>query len=389
MSAVESMITMGRPEPFSGSSTDYRHKNLQIGVSWCIVIRNVSRNVSEVQSSMATIKDIAREAKVSVSTVSYALNGGPRSVPEEVKQRILDVATRLHYRPNRVARSLITRRSHVIGVVPTRVERDMVIGPYFANMLNGIVNACEDMHQDVLLLTQISATDSREALYPLLDGRCDGAIFVAPSSMSCGFGFLQEIEFPHVVVSGRISNSTSFDIDNRSAIRLAVEHLAKLGHKKIGMLQGPEELVDGYERNQGFIEALRDLGLTLVSDWVIPAGFHPDAGLQAGRKLLAQKNLPTAVCCANDEVAIGFYRACKEAKVRIPDDISVIGFDNTPMTSLIEPNLTTIQQPIDQMSRYAADSLINLIEGIGAYDSRRFETTLVERNSTNCPKEDI
>lgn len=337
---------------------------------------------------MATIKDIAREAKVSVSTVSYALNDGPRPVPEDVKARILEVASKLHYRPNRVARSLITRRSHVIGVVPTRIERDMVIGPYFANMLNGIVNACEDMRQDVLLLTQISSIDSKEALYPLLDGRCDGAIFMAPPQDSTGIAYLQEIGFPHVVVSGRNQNSVSFDIDNRSGIRFGLQHLVELGHKKIGMLKGPEELVDGYERNQAFLESMRALDLEVHPEWLVGATFHPDSGLAAGRKLLSQKQIPTAVVCANDEVAIGFYRACKEKGVRIPEDISVVGFDNSPMTTLIEPNLTTIQQPIDQMSRHAAESLLALIEGTGKTSSKRFETTLIERNSTARPMED-
>ncbi len=337
---------------------------------------------------MATIKDIAREAKVSVSTVSYALNDGPRSVPDEVKQRILDVASRLHYRPNRVARSLITRRSHVLGVVPTRIERDMIIGPYFVSMLNGIVNACEDLHQDVLLLTQLSTMDSKEALYPLLDGRCDGAIFIAPSHDSEGIHYLQEIGFPHVLVIGRDERSTSFDIDNSVGVRLAVDHFAGLGHTKIGMLMGPEELIDGYERNQSFLESMRSHGLTVQEKWMIRASFHPDSGLEAGRVLLSRKERPTAVFCANDEVATGFYKACKEFKVRIPEDISVIGFDNAPTSTMVEPNLTTVKQPIDQMSRHATEALVSLIEGKTETLSRRFITALVERQSTARPMED-
>lgn len=352
-------------------------------------MRNVSRNVSQSRKAMATIKDIAREAKVSVSTVSYALNDGPRSVPEEVKQRILDVANRLHYRPNRVARSLITRRSHVIGVVPTRIERDMIIGPYLASMLNGIVNACEDLKHDVLLLTQLSTMDSKEALYPLLDGRCDGAVFLAPSHSSDGIRYLQEIGFPHVIVNGRDQRSISFDIDNRTGISQAVDHLVQLGHTKIGMLMGPEEFVDGYERNMGFLDAMRRHSLEIRQEWMVETSFHPDSGFLAGKKLLALSDLPTAICCANDEVAIGLYRACKQVGLQIPRDLSIVGFDNAPSTTVIEPNLTTIQQPIDQMSRHAAESLVALIEGITNPPSHRFMTALVERQSTARPKEDI
>jgi LacI family transcriptional regulator len=338
---------------------------------------------------MATIKDIAREAKVSVSTVSYALNDGPRSVPDEVKKRILEVASRLHYRPNRVAKSLITRRSHVIGIVPTRVERDMVISPYFANMLNGIVNACEDRQQDVIIFTQILSTGSREVLYPLLDGRCDGAIFLAPNQGSAGITYLQEIGFPHVVVSGQQHRSVCFEVDNHFGIALAIDHLAELGHRKIGMLLGPEDMRDGYERNAGFLQHMRSLGLVVNIEWLAPSGFHPAGGLQAGRDLLSLKDRPTAVFCANDESAFGFYAACKEMGVDIPKDISVIGFDDSRMTTLIEPNLTTVRQPIDQMSRKAADLLIEQIENGAISASCRFTPSLIIRNSTTRPTEDI
>ncbi len=337
---------------------------------------------------MATIKDIAREAKVSVSTVSYALNDGPRSVPTEVKDRILEVAAKLHYRPNRLARSLITRKSHVIGIVPPRVEMDMIVGPYFVSMLNGIVNTYELLQQDVLILTQIKSTESREAIYPLLDGRCDGAIFLAPPHDSAGIAYLSEINFPHVVLNGRNSTSPNFDIDNQGGMRLAVQHLAELGHKKIGMLIGPDNHVDGLERNAAFVEAMNSLGLTIKPDWLVDGGFQQSLGLEGGRKILALKDRPTAMCCANDESAVGLYTACKERGIRIPEDISIVGFDNVPMASLVEPNLTTVKQPFDEMSRHAAKSLIALIDGCLITQSKQFATSLVVRSSTARPMED-
>lgn len=337
---------------------------------------------------MATIKDIAREAKVSVSTVSYALNDGPRSVPIEVKERILEVASKLHYRPNRLARSLITRKSHVIGIVPPRVELDMIVGPYFVSMLNGIVNTYELLQQDVLILTQIKSPESKEAIYPLLDGRCDGAIFLAPPMESEGIAYLKEIGFPHVVLNGHNVTSTNFHIDNRTGMRLAVKHLAELGHKKIGMLTGPDNHVDGRERNESFLESMQAVGLEIKPEYLVEAGFHPERGLLGGRQLLGLKDRPTAICCSNDEVAIGLYRACRELGVKIPDELSVIGFDNVPMSTLVEPNLTTIQQPFDEMSRHAAKALIALIDGCQATESKHFETSLVVRNSTARPMED-
>jgi DNA-binding LacI/PurR family transcriptional regulator len=337
---------------------------------------------------MATIKDIAREAKVSVSTVSYALNDGPRSVPSDVKERILEVASKLHYRPNRLARSLITRKSHVIGIVPPRVELDMIVGPYFVSMLNGIVNTYEVLQQDVLILTQIKDTESKESIYPLLDGRCDGAIFLAPPMESQGIAYLKQIGFPHVVLNGNNIMSANFHIDNRTGLQLAVKHLADLGHKKIGMLQGPDNHVDGRERNNSFLEAMKSLGLVVRPEYLVEAGFHPELGLLGGRKLLSLEDRPTAICCSNDEVAIGLYRACRELNIRIPDDLSIIGFDNVPMSTLVEPNLTTIQQPFDEMSRHAARALISLIDGLPNIESKHFETSLVVRQSTARPMED-
>ena len=338
--------------------------------------------------TMATIKDIAREAKVSVSTVSYALNDGPRSVPAEVKVRILEVASKLHYRPNRLARSLITRKSHVIGIVPPRVEFNMVAGPYFVNMLNGIVNAYEDLEQDVLILTQIKSTESREAIYPLLDGRCDGAIFLAPYQESVGINYLNEIGFPHVILNGRNAKSVCFDIDNRTGMKLGVEHLAALGHKKIGMIQGPEDHIDGFERNSGFIESMKDLGLEVRPDWLVKAGFDRCSGELAGRRLLGLKDRPTAICCANDETALGLYTACVELGVKVPEEISIVGFDNAPNSASSEPALTTIQQPFEEMSGHASKTLMALIDGRLAQQSRRFDTSLVVRQSTARPMED-
>ncbi len=338
---------------------------------------------------MATIKDIAREANVSVSTVSYALNDGPRSVPAEVKERILDVASRLHYRPNRLARSLITRKSHVIGVVPPRVELDMVVGPYFVAMLNGIVNTYEALEQDVLILTQIKSTETKEAIYPLLDGRCDGAIFLAPPNDSAGIAYLNQIGFPHVILSGRNMNSVNFEIDNRTGMNLGVQHLAELGHKKIAMLLGPKDHIDGQERNKGFIESMAAFGLDVNPEWLLEGGFQQSHGYEGGCKLISMKQRPTAVFCANDESALGMYRACNDLAINIPEDLSIVGFDDAQKAAMIEPTLTTIRQPLDEMSRHAAKSLMALIDGCPTTLSHRFETSLIVRNSTTRPMEDI
>ena len=211
---------------------------------------------------------------------------------------------------------------------------------------------------------------------------------MAPPHDSAGIAYLSEINFPHVVLNGSNASSANFDINNRSGMKLAVEHLAKLGHKKIGMLLGPDNHVDGQERNSGFIESMNNLGLDINENWLIQGGFQQRVGLEAGRQLLSLKNRPTAVCCGNDESAVGMYTACKEFGIRIPEDMSIVGFDNVPMASLIEPNLTTISQPFDEMSRHAAKALIALVDGCLITESKKFDTSLVVRSSTARPTED-
>ena len=222
----------------------------------------------------------------------------------------------------------------------------------------------------------------------MLDGRCDGAIFLAPHQDSMGLNYLNEIGFPHVVLNGRNTNSLCFDIDNRAGMKLGVEHLAALGHTKIGMIQGPEDHIDGFERNSGFKDSMQQLGLETRPEWLIKAGFDRCSGEMGGRTLLARKNRPTAICCANDETALGLYAACLALGVRVPEDISIIGFDNVPTSASVEPALTTIQQPFEEMSGHAAKTLMALIDGRLAQQSRKFDTSLVVRQSTARPMED-
>ena len=264
----------------------------------------------------------------------------------------------------------------------------MVAGPYFVNMLNGIVNAYEDLEQDVLILTQIKSSASREAIYPLLDGRCDGAIFLAPQQNSEGVNYLSDIGFPHVILNGRNINSTCFDIDNRTGMKLGVDHLASLGHTKIGMILGPEDHIDGIERNAGFIESMNKMGLEVNPNWLAKAGFDRTSGALAGHKILSLRDRPTALCCANDETALGLFTACQDFGVRVPDEMSIVGFDNAPTSASVEPALTTIQQPFEELSGHAARTLMAIIDGNLAHHSRRFDTSLVVRKSTARPMED-
>lgn len=335
-----------------------------------------------------TIKDIARHLGVSVSTVSYALNGGPRPVREDVRDRVLAAATELDYRPNHLARTLITGRSFTIGIVPTELTAYLTKSPYFAGCFDGIVNSAEDLEQDVLLYTRFDQSSESAFLNALLDGRADGLIFLAPS---IGSPVLDQLatRIPITIASGHaVAGLPSFTCDNRAGVREAISHLAELGHRRIGTLHGPLNLADAVERLEAFQCAVDEFGCETRCSWIVNGGFTQHNGHLAGHELLSQKERPTAVFCANDEMAAGLIHAAYALGLSVPEDISVIGFDDVPTASLLHPSLTTVRQPLEELGSTALSALMAQINGGPAVSSHQFPTELIVRNSTTRPKED-
>lgn len=334
----------------------------------------------------ATIKDIARQLNISTSTVSYALNGGPRNVPEEVKANVLRVAKELNYRPNRIARSLVTRRSNTIGVLPTEAAENLALSPYFQQCLNGILNEAERHRHDVLIYGRVNAAEATyDTVATLSDGRTDGVLVMAPVVDAPFLSGLVEREVPFCVINARIPDVVCFNVDNASGVRQGVEHLIALGHREIGHLAGRQTLHDGRERKEAFVGVMEEHGLQVRPEWVIETDFTPSSGYDHALALLKSGSLPTAVHCANDEIAQGLYRAAWELGISIPRDLSVVGFDNIPSAGNMLPGLTTVEQPIDRMATAAVLSLMELADGREA-KSMVFETALVVRGSTEPPK---
>ena len=337
----------------------------------------------------ATIKDIAKRLNISVSTVSYALNDGPRSVPEDVKQRVLQVAQEMQYRPNRVARNLVTRRSYTIGIVPSEASSDIVLSPYLQNSLNGIVNTAEIRHYDVLFFSRYDQQQTREMANVLLDGRADGLIFLAPPTHAPVLDLVAEYGIPHVVVAGECrAASPHFGVDNSGGARQALDHLLSLGHRKIGHLHGRLHMEDGLVRQLAYQEFLADNGLARREEWTAPGDFTIEGGYEGMKKILAAPDLPTAVFCANDEIAVGAIRAVHEAGLTVPDDLSIVGFDNVSLAANFLPAVTTIRQPVQELASEATSALIDLIESEKPVVSKVFTTELIIRDSTSRPKED-
>jgi DNA-binding LacI/PurR family transcriptional regulator len=328
-----------------------------------------------------TIKDLARQLNISVSTVSYALNGGPRSVPEDVRQRVLDLAKELCYRPNRIARSLVTRRSHTIGVVPTEASINLAVTPYFQGVLNGILNTAEILEHDVLIYTRYDVKRANEFVDTLLDGRADGLILLAPRIDSLAMEQLVG-QIPFVVTSDERRNAAHFGCDNSGGVRQAVDYLVKLGHRKIGHIAGDLGIADGQDRLRAFREALAAHEIAVQPAWIEEGYFTNAGGFRAGLKLLQLEHPPTAIFCANDESAVGLMRAAWDRGVRVPEDVSVIGFDNSPVSAAITPSITTVGQPLEQIGAAAMEAVVGYVETHQRPESRTFDTQLFIRKST-------
>ncbi len=333
----------------------------------------------------AKLKDIAEKLGLSISTVSYALNGGPRPVTDEVKRRVVETARAMGYRPNRIARSLAAGRTMTLGVLPAVVTKGLTVIPYFQSCFNGIVNELEVLEYDALLYTHTSPTDADQQADVLLDGRVDGLIFLAPPPDSPVLNRVKNAGVPFAVIYGEFEESIPcYVADNDQGIGFAVQHLEGLGHRKIAHIHGDPLSRDGAERLEAFKRSMSECGLAVESKWLINGEFSPAGGYEAALRLLKSPNRPTAIVCGNDENAVGVYRAAAELGLRIPQDLSVTGFDDAISAQILIPQLTTVRQPMEEMGAAAARAVVGLLNGLDVV-GKKFDTELVVRRSTAEP----
>jgi DNA-binding LacI/PurR family transcriptional regulator len=323
-----------------------------------------------------TIREVAKESGFSSTTVSIVLNNAPlaRYIPEATKKKIERTAKRLGYRPNLFARSLRSRRSHTVGVMVF----DMT-DPYCIPILRGIEN---ELYQDSFLpiLTDVHNERSRFERYleMLLDRRVEALIVVANWLFVDVdvLGDLEKSNVPTAMIGRELQAGTisSVTVDNELGARCAVEHLYSIGHRKIAFIRGPKRITDTAPRWHGVRTYAKENGLTIDSELVLelPESSDPLSSFEAGYKLteeLLRKKIPfTALMAFDDMTAFGAIRALAKAGVRVPEQCSVIGFDDVAHSHLVTPALTTVRQPMAQMGKTA----VTLIEeGISAVQEKR------------------
>lgn len=303
-----------------------------------------------------TIRDVAREARVSIATVSRVVNGHG-NVTDETRARILGVAERLHYVPDSAARSLITGLTHTVGVLLP----DMY-GEYFSELIRGIDRAARQ--RGLHLLVSSSHGDAGEATLALraMHGRVDGVIIMSPHVDAKLLDRALSATLPTVLLntpadSGR---APAFVTDNYGGARAMVEHFLSLGYKRIALIAGPEGNFESAERLRGFRAAL---GRARSAEHPVYAGnFTEESGYIAGRQIAAAKDRPDAVFAANDMMAIGCLYALTEAGLRVPQDVALAGFDDIPIARFVTPPLTTVRAQTAELGRQALEELARAIE---------------------------
>jgi LacI family transcriptional regulator len=342
---------------------------------------------------MVTLKDIANACGVSTATVSYVVNGGPRAVLPATRERVQKAIDELGYQPNFAARSLMGKRTHTFGVVFPHEIAAPFDNEYFALVLTGIIDMATQRKQITMLFTGMSWDETERKLPLFCDGRCDGFVFVAPPPQSRLVQTLVERQAKCVVLGTRSAGSklATIDSDNYEGARQATLRMIELGHRRIGMVYSNILSSSIPERIEGFEAALREKGIYPEFRPIWEVRHTEETSQAVTTRLLksAEGSSLTAIICTQDSTALGVVQAAKELGLRVPEDLSVVGFDDLPFVQHSDPPITSVRQPLRTIGATAASVLFDMIEDPSYHPGEKlFAVNLIERESTAPPRVD-
>lgn len=332
-----------------------------------------------------SLEDIAKLSGVSRSTVSRVINQ-QAYVSEANRKKVLRIIQEHNFHPNLAARALASQRSKVIGVLIPHDVGDLFGDPFFPALLRGITTISGRRGYGVTLwLTSANNDDDRPYANAFNNSMIDGLLIASATFDNAFLHWLSKFPKPIVFVGRRPSTMPHFsyvDIDNVVGARLATRHLLEQGRRRIAMIEGRAHQIASDQRRDHYIETLQEMGFPVDYDLIVPNGNYTEQGGYDAMKNLLPKGVD-GVFAANDMMALGALRAIREAGLRVPQDVAVIGFDNVPFAALSNPSLSTISQPIGQLGEESTSMLIDLLEQAPAQPmSKILPVELVMREST-------
>jgi len=331
------------------------------------------------------IRDVARRAKVSTATVSRTVNQ-VATVDAQLAKRVWKAIEELGYYPNRQARALVSGRSRVFGLIVSEITN-----PFFPEIVQTFETLAVEQHYEILLTSTIHDPKRMElAVRRMIEGRVDG---VAILTFGMEEDLLEHLRFRNlplvfVDIGPKAPRVSNIRVDYADGIRQAVQHLAALRHERIGFIAGPLRLRSAMARKDAFQASMKEIGLPVKPDFLVEGDRRLEGGKRALKKLAELRERPTAVLCSNDMTAIGVMREAFELNIKVPQDLSVIGFDDIRMAEFLTPPLTTVQMSQSELARLAFEALLKEVKRetpIPEGSEYVLKTHLVLRNSTTFP----
>ncbi|AIQ63271.1 HTH-type transcriptional regulator MalR [compost metagenome] len=311
-----------------------------------------------------TIKDVAKRAGVSPSTVSRVLSGHPR-ISVETSRKVKGIMEEMGYHPNIMAKSLVSKTTNSICIILPKPAEELFSNLFFMELIRGIVTQASRSGYDVLISSGANEKEELDAVSRLLKGRrVDGAILLYSRKDDAVIDFLQSNGYPCVLVgrSDKYEDMLSVDTDNVMAAYDATSHLISMGHERIGFVSGPPNLIVSRDRLQGYRKAIEEHGLESRPEWIVEGEFLQDSGYRAMSFFMNLPNRPTALVVVDDMVSFGVLRGLNELKFKVPNDLALVSFNNIPLAELSSPPISSIDIGIYHLGYTASQVLIQSIQ---------------------------
>ncbi|PTQ14276.1 transcriptional repressor PurR [Vibrio splendidus] len=332
---------------------------------------------------MATMKDIARVAKVSTSTVSHVMNKS-RFVSEEIAERVNSAAKELNYAPSALARSLKMKQTKTLGMLVTTSTN-----PFFGEVVKGVERRCYEKGYNLILCnTEGDSERMKSSIDTLLQKRVDGLMLMCSTLEGQHIDVFERYpELPVVVMDWgpMLFASDKIQDNSHQGGYMATKHLIDNGHSDIGCITGPLHRNQASSRYQGYKQAMEEANLEINPKWIVESNFECDGGFDSYQTLKARGQMPSALFVSNDMMAMGVIHAAAQDSTLIPNDLSIIGYDDIHLSKYMTPALSTIHQPKHRLGKAAVDTLLSRLQTPDAYPQVvELEPTLVERSSVKA-----